>query len=208
MTEPTQRPIFPKSIETKRLMIRPPMPGDGIEVNAAIRETYEELNRWMPWADHVPEIEETETSRVRAYANFLERIDCTVQAYLKETGEVAVFSGLNRGNPNIPSFEIGYWCRKRYQRQGYVTEVVRALTRVAFERMNARRVEIHCNAENEDSSRVAERAGFRKEAELRNHALACDGSVRTTLIFGMIPEEFVELCKSEPEKYDVSYEGQ
>lgn len=205
MTDIPLKPRFPKQIETSRLIIRPPMPGDGVEVNAAIRETYDGLNRWMPWADHIPEIDETETNRVRSYANFLEGADCSVQAFLKSTGEVAVFSGLHRGNPKVPSYEIGYWCRAKFQGQGYVAEVVRALTRVGFEHMKAKRVEILCDSQNKNSRRVAERTGFLKEAELRNHATATDGSIRTTLIFGMIPEEFAEILRTESEKYEVIF---
>ena len=129
MTDIPPKPRFPRLIETRRLIIRPPHPEEAIEANAAIRETYEALHRWMPWSDQMPEVEETESHRARSYANFLDRSDCTVQAILKESGELAVWSGLNRGNPKVPSHEIGYWCRAKFQGQGYVAEVVRALTR-------------------------------------------------------------------------------
>ncbi len=205
MTEEPVRPKMPLRIETKRLIIRPPMPGDGVEMNAAIRETYEGLKLWMPWADHIPEVDETEINRVRAYANYLEGTDYNVQAYLKETGEFAVGSGLHRGDKKVPSHEIGYWCRQRFQGQGYVAETVRALTRVAFERMKANRIEIRCDLRNDASRKVAERCGFIKEAEMRNDSLGTDGSLRTSLIFAMIPEDFSFLIQKKPELYEVSF---
>src|SRR5579871_2026060 len=38
---------IPAWIETERLRICPPQPGDGAEINAAIRETYDALHRWI-----------------------------------------------------------------------------------------------------------------------------------------------------------------
>ncbi len=40
---------FPESFETERLVIRSPMPGDGPELYAAVRESMEDLPPWMPW---------------------------------------------------------------------------------------------------------------------------------------------------------------
>ena len=39
---------FPESFETERLSIRSPLPGDGREMHAAVRESIEELSPWMP----------------------------------------------------------------------------------------------------------------------------------------------------------------
>ena len=38
---------FPESFETERLLIRSPLPGDGRELYAAVRESIEELTPWM-----------------------------------------------------------------------------------------------------------------------------------------------------------------
>ncbi len=205
MTEEPIRPKMPVRIETKRLIIRPPMPGDGVEMNEAIRETYESLKLWIPWADHIPEVDETEINRVRAYANYLEGTDFNVQAYLKQTGEFAVGSGLHRGDRKVPSHEIGYWCTQRFQGQGYVAETVRALTRIGFERMKANRIEIRCDLRNDASRKVAERCGFVKEAEMRNDSLGTDGTLRTSLVYALIPETYSTLIQRLPELYEISY---
>ena len=39
---------FPEAFETGRLLIRSPMPGDGPELHAAVRESMDELLPWMP----------------------------------------------------------------------------------------------------------------------------------------------------------------
>lgn len=61
---------FPESFESERLLIRAPLWGDGAAVNEAVRESVEELRPWMPWAQTVPTIEESELSIRRARVHF------------------------------------------------------------------------------------------------------------------------------------------
>jgi hypothetical protein len=56
MANPIIRDI-PDSFETERLLIRVPQAGDGPALNAAIRETFENLKPWMPWAQEMPSID-------------------------------------------------------------------------------------------------------------------------------------------------------
>jgi RimJ/RimL family protein N-acetyltransferase len=177
---------FPDSFETERLTIRSPMLGDGAELQAAVAETIEDLRPWMPWADHVPTVEEDEELVRKGRARFLTREDLWLLLFLKGTHSLVGGSGLHRMDWSVPSFEIGYWVRRRFAGQGYITEAVRGITRFAFETLGARRLEIRCDARNERSQGVAERAGYVLEATLRNHAVAADGSLRDTLIFARL----------------------
>ncbi len=180
---------FPDAFETERLLIRAPRPGDGAEVNAAIQESLESLRRWMPWAQEGITPEETEANIRQACAAWVQRTDLRLHLYLRETGAFVGSSGLHRIKWEVPLFEIGYWCRQRYQGQGYITEAVRGITRFGFEVLGANRMEIRCASPNGRSRAVAERAGYTMEAELRNQGRT-DGELRSTLIFSLIPEEF------------------
>jgi RimJ/RimL family protein N-acetyltransferase len=181
------RPAFPEQIETERLLIRAPREGDGAEINAAIRETYADLHEWMDWAGYLPEVEETEHRRQVARASFLAGEDFGVQVHLKTTDAFVLCAGLHPLNWAVPKFEIGYWCRAAFQGRGYVTETVRALTRVGLEVFGANRIEIRCDARNLRSRRVAERAGYTLEATLKNETVRPDGSLRDTQIYVMFP---------------------
>ncbi|MDY7080048.1 MAG: GNAT family N-acetyltransferase [Chloroflexota bacterium] len=174
---------FPDSFETGRLTVRSPMPGDGEELQAAVAESIDDLRPWMDWAGHVPSVEEEEELVRKGRARFLTREDLWLLLFLKGTHTLVGGSGLHRMDWNVPSFEIGYWVRRRFAGQGYITEAVRGVTCFAFETLGARRVEIRCDARNGRSRRVAERAGFELEATLRKHAVAVDGSLRDTLIY-------------------------
>jgi hypothetical protein len=61
---------FPDSFETERLTIRSPLPGDGTELQAAVAETFDDLHLWLPWADHVPTVEEEEEAVRKGRARF------------------------------------------------------------------------------------------------------------------------------------------
>ena len=177
---------FPESFESERLIIRAPQPGDGAEMNAAIRETFDDLKIWMPWAQEIPTIEESEENVRHARCRFLAREDLRLHLHLKDTNSFVGGSGLHRINWDVPTFEIGYWCRKRFQGQGYITESTEAITKFAFEVLGAKRVEIRCDANNVRSRRIPERLGFELEGTLRNDALSTSGELRNTLVFAKI----------------------
>lgn len=184
---------FPDAFETPRLLIRSPMPGDGPEVNAAIVETIDSLRPWMPWAQEIPTVEQSEERMRQVRCGFLERTNLWLILFLKGTSTLVGSSGLHVKDWAVPKFEIGYWCRKRFEGQGYITEAVRGITTFAFETLGARRVEIRCDAENARSRRVAERAGYHLEGELRNDGIGNDGELRNTLLFSLIPADYEAL---------------
>jgi RimJ/RimL family protein N-acetyltransferase len=177
---------IPEAFESERLLIRTPRPGDGVALNAAIRESLDDLRPWMPWADHVPEIAETEANVCAAYENYKAGTDLRLNLYLKGTGTLIGCAGLHRIDWNVPKFDIGYWVRSSYAGQGYITEAVNAITQFAFEKLGAHRVSIQMNPRNTRSRMVAERAGFEFEGTLRNDSREVDGRLRDTLVFSKI----------------------
>jgi RimJ/RimL family protein N-acetyltransferase len=186
-----KRPIlldFPDSFETERLLIRSPLPGDGPELHAAIKESLNELTPWMPWPKKHRTVEDSEAGSRRARVAFLERSELRLHLYLKGTDTLVGSSGLQGIDWEVPKFEIGYWCRTRFTGRGYTTEAVRGITAFAFEALGARRVEIRCDSRNLPSTRVAEVAGFRLEGKLRNNEVGTDGVPRDTLIYAITPE--------------------
>src|SRR5215204_7196667 len=64
--EATDTHGLPRELETERLLIRSPLPGDGPELYAAVRESIEELTAWMPWPKEHRTIDDSEASARRA----------------------------------------------------------------------------------------------------------------------------------------------
>jgi RimJ/RimL family protein N-acetyltransferase len=180
---------FPDQFETERLIIRAPRPGDGAAANEAIRESIHELRPWMPWAQTVPDVEETEAIFRGGAARFIKREDFLLTLWRKSDGRFVGGSGLHRIDWSVPCMEIGYWCRTSLAGQGYITEVVIGITRFAFEHLYAQRLEIRCDARNTRSAGVAARAGYVLEARLHRHMRAADGvGLRDTLIYVAFPD--------------------
>ena len=192
MSPPILKEI-PEAFETERLLIRAPRFGAGADVSAAVLESMEELRPWMEWAQRPPSVEESELHSRESYCAFLQRTSLGLLLFLKGTVTLVGRSGLHNVNWEIPSFEIGYWCRSRFQGLGYITEAVRGITVYGFETLHARRMAIRCDTRNERSRRVAERAGYPLEGTLRNDDLSPDGQVRDTLVFSLVPEECASL---------------
>ena len=184
---------FPDAFETERLLIRSPLPGDGPALNEAVVESLDSLRPWMPWAQTAPTVEASEENVRKGRVRFLERSDLWLLLFLKGTNTMVGGSGLHRMDWDVPKFEIGYWCRSRFEGQGYITEAVRGITAFAFNTLGAQRVMIRMDTRNVRSRAVAERTGYVLEGELRHDARAVDGSLRNTLVFSLLPDEFKRL---------------
>jgi RimJ/RimL family protein N-acetyltransferase len=186
----------PEAFETERLSIRVVRPGDGASVNEAALETLAELQAWMPWSDPAPSVEQSEEYARRAYSQFVVRENFPLRLVEKTSGLYVGAVGLHVRGWQVPKFEIGYWCRKRFQGQGLISEAVTAALQLGFQLLGARRIEIRCDARNERSRRVAERVGMRREAELRNFAVDREGTLHDDLVFAMTDDDWHGLPQS------------
>ena len=177
---------IPERFESNRLILRAPLQGDGKRVNEAIKESIEELRPWMPWAQEVPTIEESEIVSREGHVRFIEHSDLMLYLFHKETGQFVGGSGLHRIDWQARKFEIGYWVRTSCGGQGYITEAVASITQFAIQQLQANRIEIRCDSRNTRSIRVAERLGFTNEGILRDEKCDVNGILRDTIIFAKI----------------------
>ena len=174
---------IPEEIESERLLLRAPRAGDGPLVNASVRESFNELRRWMPWAQEIPTVEESEEFARRGRVKFLSREDLPFLIFLKNTSTHIGNMGLHDIDWNVPAFEIGYWLHSARYGRGYMTEAVGTITSFAFTTLDAARVQIRMDGNNQRSYRVAERAGFQFESVRRCDARGVTGALRDTRVY-------------------------
>jgi RimJ/RimL family protein N-acetyltransferase len=175
---------FPEEFTTERLVIRKPMPGDGKAVFEAVQASLNELKPWMPWAHREQTEQDTEAIVREAYAKFITREDLRLHIFNNVTGEFIGSSGLHRINWDVPKFEIGYWIDTRLSGKGYITEAAEAITNFAFTELNAKRVEIRCDAKNLRSKAIPERLGYTLEGILKSDGISADcKDTRDTCVF-------------------------
>lgn len=179
---------YPLELVTERLVIRSPAATDAPQLMEAIAETLDTLMPWMPWADHIPTLTETEENCRRAEEAFRDGSDNRFHLFLRESLTFVGGSGLHRIDWSVPKVEIGYWVRTSCSGKGYITEAVQEIARYAMEDLQANRVEIRMGSTNTRSRRVPERLKFTFEGMLRNDARHVDGTLRDTCVYTKIPE--------------------
>ena len=180
----------PERIETARLVLRCPRRGDGAVLNAAIAVSMVELGPWIPWAGTMPTPDESEVQCRRQQAKFILREDFVFLIFARQAdgseGELLGGTGLHRIDWALRRFEIGYWRKTGHDGRGIVTETVQAMTRLAFDTLGARRVEIRTADDNARSWKVAERAGYTLEALLRFDSVTPTGEPRSTRVYARV----------------------
>lgn len=175
----------PPVLETERLVLRMPQPGDGRSENAAIKASLSELKPWLGFAQNDPSVEDTETNTREAHAKFLTRESLRYLIFRKDTNEFVGSTGFHNIEWSVPKFEIGYWIDTRMSGHGYMMEAVGKLTDFALTELKGKRVEIRCESTNGRSRRIPERLGYILEGILRNEDLSVDGERLTdTCVYG------------------------
>ncbi|MEC1679407.1 GNAT family protein [Bacillus mojavensis] len=174
----------PLQLETERLILRAPhQTGDGKIVNQAIRDSFNELKAWLPFAQELPTVEETEINLRNAHINFLKRESFRFLIFDKASNNFIGITSLQRIDWTIPKCEIGYWVNTKFGGNGYMTEAVKKLATFGLHHIKFRRIEIRCESRNLKSRAIPEKLGFVFEGTLRNDDLSADGRNLTDTCF-------------------------
>ena len=112
-------------------------------------------------------------------------------AVLNEAGRVLGSTSYHDIAPEVHRLEIGYtWYRRSVQRTHVNTACKLLLLSHAFESLDAGVVGWRTDNENFASQQAIERLGARRDGELRHHKLRRDGSIRNTVMFSMLADEW------------------
>ena len=197
---PTISPLLiplPTELAGPHVCLRPYRREDAADVWEAVEESRAQLEPWMPWVYDYQEPDDVRDEMVRAEARWLLREDLAVGIFERASGRYLGGSGLHRINWPLRTFEVGYWLRRTAEGHGFATEAVQILTRLAFDALDANRVEIRVDTRNDRSRRVAERLEFALEGTLRRAAADVNGRPTSIHVFALIPEEYWRLPWAE-----------
>jgi RimJ/RimL family protein N-acetyltransferase len=89
---------------------------------------------------------------------------------------------------SIPQFGIAYFIRKSARNQGYATEAGHALTLLAFRELQAKKVEIYCDAENLASQKIPQQLGFTLECSKKGGWPRPDNQLADLLTYALFLE--------------------
>lgn len=160
----------PMPIRTPRLLIRPKQVGDGAITSAAVAETWDELHKWMRWAENRDAFtaESMEIRNRHVMASFILRDGIELIGVEASTGTAVIWCGFHDIDWQGRQCDTGYWVRESAHGRGFATEATNALVRYAFGALGMRRVGLTHSGGNEASRRIAERLGFSFEGIQRD----------------------------------------
>ena len=166
----------PDRIETDRLLLRVPShSGDGPIVNQAIRESINELKEWLPFAQSIPSVEQTEENQKKARIAFSKKESFRFLLFNKENNEFIGTCSIQAIDLKFAKAEIGYWIRTSFSGNGFMTEAIQALTDFGLTELRLKRIEIRCDTTNKKSRAIPERLGYELESIIENDDMTADG---------------------------------
>lgn len=176
----TDHDLFPDAVGTDRLQLVALTAGT-VDLDEYYRicsgradENFERVTRYVPWDphDHPKESREfleslSERREAGTNAEFAVRPEEGEDGAGRLAGVVGLAPHWERR-----AGELGIWLREPFWGRGYAGETLRALARVAFDRLDLAVVEAAVRADNEASTRALETfvtdLGGRREARLRS----------------------------------------
>ena len=175
-------PPFCHFLQTPRLTLRPPSPGD----LAAFQSWCGNADnvRWMSFGPN----DENQTLAWITQA----KLGKDFAVVLKETGRVFGSCGVYP-DEKMDTGVMGWILHKDYWKCGYGTEIVAELLRYSFQELKLRRVWAFCAVENYGSLRVMERNGMRREAlQIKAYWAHIDKKWVDRAEYAMLAEEFLK----------------
>ena len=114
----------------------------------------------------------------------------------RQTDEVIGMTRYYRIEPSHKRLSIGYtWYTPEYWGKVHNKECKLLLLKYAFEVLGYQRVEFEVAHQNIRSQKAVTKIGAVKEAVLRKHGLHADGTVRDTVVFSIIDDEWPDTKK-------------
>jgi len=155
--------VFAQVIETPRMWLRCPMPGDGDALYQCVQQTLAQLQTWpdsLPWAQQPQSPDISEDYCQTCYAAWVMGLRWPLLMWDKHTAQLAGSVGFHHINHDTHTWAVGYWCSRAFQGQARMSEAVAALTAYVLEHWPHVRMLCRIDTRNLASLRVVQKTGF------------------------------------------------
>ena len=152
------------AIETPRLWLRCPQPGNGDALYSAVQESLAALRQWpdsLPWAQKPQTPERAEDYCQTCFGAFVLGLSWPMLMHDKTTGTLLGSVSFHRIDTHLLEFDLGYWCRTSAHGRGLMSEAVTALSDAALRLVPAARLVCRVDERNAASCRVVEKSHYR-----------------------------------------------
>src|SRR5688572_18320707 len=170
------------------LRLRPLEHADRDPMYEAVRESIPQISPWLPWchAGYAPS--ETEAFIESCITAWAQQLHFPFGVFEVQSGRYLGGIGVRPIDRTNRLCAIGYWIRTSATKRGIAPRAVRIAARFAFESLQFTRIEIVARPENRPSRRVAEKAGARFEAIVRNRIVQ-HGQAYDAALYSLIPSD-------------------
>lgn len=182
---------LPEVIETPYLKLQMPKAGFGQQLYQAVSDGYEDYIKWLNWPKNIPTADVLEEECRRHHADFILREFIRYLIIEKETDTIIGRCAFPSFQTNwmIPQFGIAYFIRENKRGKGYATEAAHAMALLAFRVLQAKKLEIYCDAENTASNKIPLKLGFKLEYSQRGGWPRPDGQLAKLQTYSIFSEE-------------------
>lgn len=182
---------LPEMIETPRLRLQMPTAGFGQLLHTAVQDGYDDYTKWLNWSKNIPSPEMLEEECRKHQADFILREFIRYLIIEKESNAVigrCAFPSF-QANWLIPQFGISYFIAKSKRARGFATEAIHAMSKLAFRMMQAKKLEIYCDAENVASTKIPLKLGYQLEYMQKGGWPRSDGQLAELQTYSIFSEK-------------------
>ncbi len=143
----------------------------------AIAQNKDILQPWFPWAQESAITPENTDMFIRKHiADWALKKSFLFLGFTKDTKKFTLATDLSPIDTKIKRYNLGFWQDKHSHGHGYITESANALTRFAFDILEASSVILTADENNLKSRAVSKRLNYNFEGILHAHQACPQGN--------------------------------
>lgn len=161
---------------------------DAEKLFAAIEDSRESMQKWLPWVKDVRSVEDELKFLKHVNVNFGkgESLNVVIWWKQKPVGMIS-FNHIKKANM---SADIGYWLAKKARGQGVMHQALLGMVDIGFKDYGLNRLEIEAAVGNDGSNHVAQKAGFKLDGTLRANIRLLDGQYHDHNLYSLLRSEW------------------
>jgi RimJ/RimL family protein N-acetyltransferase len=158
---------------------------------SGLQEAVKDGELWRLWYTFVPTPEQMGNWILKALDEQYSGVSCPFVVIRRADNRIVGSTRYMNIEKDICRLEIGTtWYSQSVQRSAINTECKLLLLEHAFEDLNCLAVEFRTHRLNVQSRRAIERLGAQLDGVLRNHRISANGTVRDTVVYSIISNEW------------------
>lgn len=176
-------------LETERLILRGKQEKDAKDLVEGINNL--NISKWLLVVPYPYTMKDA-----KDWLSKKKKEDYTFMIVLKKEKKVIGAISFHKVDTFQGTTTIGYWLNEKYHRQGYGSEALAAMLKLAFEKLKLRKVEAAVFVGNPASGKLLEKFGAQQEG-LKRKSVRCkaDGKIRDEIIYGILKEDWKKAIK-------------